>query len=90
VLEEKAARYMGVTAADRVVLTLDNVDAAVTEHQVQVHPQKPEMGMRVMLRSNKVRRRAICKCLQCALAAIQRMLRCCLLATFSVHTIVEI
>jgi hypothetical protein len=61
VLEEKAARYMGVTAADRVVLTLDNVDAAVTEHQVQVHPQKPEMGMRVMLRSNKVRRRAICK-----------------------------
>jgi hypothetical protein len=61
VLEEKAARYMGVTAADRVVLTLDNVDAAVTEHQVQVHPQKPEMGMRVMLRSNKVRRRALCK-----------------------------
>lgn len=54
VLEETAARYMGVTAADKVVLSLDNVDAAVTENQVQVHPQKPEMGTRVMLRANKV------------------------------------
>lgn len=55
VLEETAPRYMGVTAQDRVVLTLENVPEGVTEHEVQVHPQKPEMGMRIMRRSNKVR-----------------------------------
>jgi hypothetical protein len=55
VLEERAPRYMGVSVQDKVTLTLENVDAAVTEHQVQIHPQKPELGMRVMRRSNKVR-----------------------------------
>lgn len=45
---------MGVTDQDKVVLTLDNVAAEVTEHQVQIHPQKAEMGMRVMKRFNQV------------------------------------
>jgi glutamyl-tRNA synthetase len=55
VLEERAPRYMGVSVQDKVTLTLENVDPAVTEHQVQIHPQKPEMGMRVMRRCSKVR-----------------------------------
>ena len=46
---------MGVSNQDKVVLTLDNVAAEVTEHQVQIHPQKAEMGMRVMKRFNQVR-----------------------------------
>eukprot|EP00600_Ochromonadales_sp_CCMP1393_P001035 CAMPEP_0174984316 /NCGR_PEP_ID=MMETSP0004_2-20121128/17655_1 /TAXON_ID=420556 /ORGANISM="Ochromonas sp., Strain CCMP1393" /LENGTH=790 /DNA_ID=CAMNT_0016236713 /DNA_START=56 /DNA_END=2428 /DNA_ORIENTATION=- len=54
VLEEFAPRYMGVTNEDKVELLLENVAAEVTAHSVQLHPQKPEMGTRVMRRSNVV------------------------------------
>ena len=53
-LEEKSPRYMGVTAADKVELELTNVADEVTAHLVQIHPQKPEIGNRVMRRYNKV------------------------------------
>lgn len=54
VLEDRCARYMGVTSTDKVLLHLENVADTVTEHLVQIHPQKPEFGERVMLRYNKV------------------------------------
>lgn len=54
-LEERAPRYMGVSVQDMVELTLENVGEEVTAHQVQIHPQKPELGNRVMRRFNKVR-----------------------------------
>jgi hypothetical protein len=54
VLEEKSPRYMGVSVRDAVVLTLTNVEEAPTEHAVQIHPQKAEMGSRTMYRCNKV------------------------------------
>lgn len=55
VLEDRSARYMGVSLTGSVELTLLNVDSSnVTAHSVQVHPQKPEMGRRVMRRFHKV------------------------------------
>ena len=59
VLEERSARYMGVSVVDKVVLHLENVADEVTAHMVQIHPQKPEHGMRVMRRYNKVRNNAL-------------------------------
>ena len=56
VLEERSPRYMGVSVQDKVELHLENVADEVTAHMVQVHPQKPEHGMRVMRRYNKVKR----------------------------------
>ena len=54
-LEDRSARYMGVTLTGAVEMTLLNVDSTqVTAHSVQVHPQKPEMGRRVMRRFHKV------------------------------------
>ena len=55
-LEERSARYMGVTTTlgDAVELTLSNVPAEITAHSVQIHPQRPELGKRVMRRFNKV------------------------------------
>ncbi len=54
VLEERCPRYMGVSLADVVELTIENVADEVTLHTVQVHPQKPEHGTRVMRRAKKV------------------------------------
>lgn len=54
VLEEKAPRYMGVTKAGMVELHITNVSDGATAHTVLLHPQKPEMGTRVMRRCNKV------------------------------------
>lgn len=54
VLEEKSPRYMGVTTEDKVKVELTNVAPGVTEHQVQIIPNKPEFGTRVMKRNNEV------------------------------------
>ena len=54
VLEETAPRYMGVSCADKVQLHITNVKDEVTAHTVAVHPQKPEMGTRVMRRHCRV------------------------------------
>lgn len=54
VLEESSPRYMGVSERGKVLLELSNVSEEVVEHSVQVHPQKPELGLRVMLRCSKV------------------------------------
>ena len=45
---------MGVSVKDMVELHLQNVADEVTAHSVQIHPQKPELGMRVMRRYCKV------------------------------------
>ena len=54
VLEERCPRYMGVSSNHKVVMHLENVPDEITEHQVQIHPQKPEFGERVMLRNSKI------------------------------------
>lgn len=54
VLEENSHRYMGVSTQKHVTLHIDNVSSEITAHSVQIHPQKPEMGMRVMRRYNKL------------------------------------
>ena len=45
-----AIRYMGVSQADLVTLTVTNLPAEVTAASVPVHPQKPENGSRVCRR----------------------------------------
>lgn len=54
IMEESSARYMGVSDEDKVELTIENVEAKITAHSVQIHPQKPELGYRVMRRYNKI------------------------------------
>jgi len=71
VLEERSARYMGVSVATpqlqltelgraapdpsgAVELLLTNVADLESAHSVQIHPQRPEMGQRVMRRSCRV------------------------------------
>ena len=54
VLEESAKRFMAVATVDAVEFTVTNVAAQIEVVPVQVHPQKPEMGFRVMRRLNKV------------------------------------
>jgi glutamyl-tRNA synthetase len=53
-LEESSHRYMGVTTKDVVTLTVDNIDADITAVSVQNHPQKPEIGMRIMRKFNQI------------------------------------
>jgi glutamyl/glutaminyl-tRNA synthetase len=50
VLEESSARYMGVDTKDVVPFTATNVPDEIVCASVQVHPQKPEHGLRVMRR----------------------------------------
>ena len=47
VLEEIAPRYMAIDSATAVPFTVTNVDSEITLCSVQIHPQKPDMGMRV-------------------------------------------
>lgn len=67
VLEERCARYMAVSTfpapvassllterGSAVRLTLVNVEDAVSAHSVQLHPQRPEMGLRVLRRYRHV------------------------------------
>jgi len=54
ILEERSPRYMGVDEKDAVVFTITNVSDEIISTSVQIHPQKPENGMRVMRRFNKL------------------------------------
>lgn len=54
VLEESSARYMGVSADGMVPFKITNVPDEIVAVSVQIHPQKPELGNRVMRRSNSV------------------------------------
>lgn len=53
-LEDICPRYMAVNDVNKVRLILENVDPVVTGHTVQIHPQKPEIGYRVMRRFNEL------------------------------------
>ena len=54
VLEENSPRYMGVDDKEKVVFTITNVPTEIEIVSVQIHPQKPEMGNRVLRRCNKL------------------------------------
>ena len=55
VLEESSARYMGVACQDMVTFTVTNLPSQdITSVSVQVHPQKPEFGHRVMRQYHQV------------------------------------
>lgn len=54
VLEDKCPRYMGVSSQDKVEFIVDNEPAEITLTSAPIHPQKPEMGTRVLRRYNKV------------------------------------
>ena len=54
VLEENSARYMGIAVTDAVIFTATNVAEEEVAVSVQIHPQKPAMGNRVMRKFNKV------------------------------------
>jgi glutamyl-tRNA synthetase len=52
VLEETSARYMCVGVSTAVPFSVTNVPDGEQAAVVPIHPQKPEMGTRVMRRSN--------------------------------------
>lgn len=54
ILEETSHRYMSVSASTSVKFTVTNVPAGESAATVQLHPSKPEMGTRVMRRSNEL------------------------------------
>lgn len=55
VLEESSARYMGVSAKDMVKFTVTNLPTTdISCVSVQVHPQKPEQGFRVMRQYHEI------------------------------------
>jgi glutamyl/glutaminyl-tRNA synthetase len=54
VLEDECPRYMGVNTTDMVLFTITNVEPEEVAVSVQIHPQKPELGNRVMRRYHKV------------------------------------
>lgn len=54
ILEETCARYMGVSCDDMVEVFVENASPEITAHTVQLHPQKPEHGTRVMRRFNRI------------------------------------
>ena len=52
VLEESSPRYMGVSCKDVVPFTITNLPSdEISCISVQIHPQKPEHGLRVMVSS---------------------------------------
>mmetsp|Transcript_5208 Transcript_5208/g.8013 ORF Transcript_5208/g.8013 Transcript_5208/m.8013 type:complete len:905 (+) Transcript_5208:75-2789(+) len=54
VLEDISPRYMAVTRDTKVPFLVTNVPGEVVGVSIQRHPQKPEMGMRVSRRYNKL------------------------------------
>jgi glutamyl/glutaminyl-tRNA synthetase len=54
VLEATAPRYMANSAIRKVVMNITNVAPEITVDSVQVHPQKPEFGMRALRKYNSV------------------------------------
>jgi hypothetical protein len=53
-LEETAPRMMGVTKNSCVELTVTNIGSEIIAVDIPVHPQKPELGSRVVRRFHKV------------------------------------
>jgi glutamyl-tRNA synthetase len=49
-LEEVCPRFMAVNDDQKVKIVIENVEDKVSGHTVQLHPQKPEHGTRVMRR----------------------------------------
>jgi glutamyl/glutaminyl-tRNA synthetase len=54
ILEEISPRYMAVTTGSKVLLCVTNVSEVVDGVLINVHPSKPEMGQRVLRRSNQI------------------------------------
>ena len=54
ILEESSPRFMGVSVEEKVRVLVSNVEAGESATTVQIHPQKPELGSRVMRRSNEL------------------------------------
>lgn len=54
VLEASAPRYMANSVDRKVLMTVTNVASEVTVDAVQIHPQKPEMGMRPLRKYNSI------------------------------------
>lgn len=55
VIDPIAPRYTGITAENRAVLELSNVDGAASEIvSVDLHPKNPQVGKKVITRSNRV------------------------------------
>jgi hypothetical protein len=54
VLEETCARYMGVNLTDPVMFEITNVPNEVVIVSAPIHPQKPEIGTRVLRQYYKV------------------------------------
>ena len=54
ILEASAPRYMANSAERKVLMTVTNVPAEITVDSVQIHPQKPEMGVRALRKFNCV------------------------------------
>jgi len=53
-LEASAPRYMANSAERKVLMTVTNVSPDIVVDSVQIHPQKPEMGMRALRKSNSI------------------------------------
>jgi glutamyl-tRNA synthetase len=54
VLEGIAPRYMANSAVRKVLMKITNVGPEVVVDSVQIHPQKPEMGIRALRKYNAV------------------------------------
>jgi glutamyl-tRNA synthetase len=54
ILEGEAPRYMANSADRKVLMTVTNLGPEVTVDSVQIHPQKPEMGMRALRKCNSI------------------------------------
>lgn len=54
ILESIAPRYMANSLERKVLMTVSNLPSEITVDSVQIHPQKPEMGMRALRKYNSV------------------------------------
>ena len=54
ILEDISPRYMAVSTDSKVMLSVTNIADRVECVSIQLHPQKPEMGTRVLRKYNKL------------------------------------